>query len=107
MVDLAQEVKTLRADNATLRTQLATERAAREALRVAHESMLVRLTTELAILQRRVFGQKAERLRNDGAQQSFMDILKELGLFEVDPFWWTVGLRSLVLSSVRFFERVG
>lgn len=81
MVDLAQENKTLRADNATLRTQLETERAARETMRVAHEAMLVRLTTELVILQRRVFGQKAERLRNEGAQQSFMDILKELGLF--------------------------
>lgn len=86
-----------RADNATLRVQLATERAAREALLAAHEATLVRLTTELAILQRRIFGQKAERLHNEGAQRPFMDLLKELGLFKEGDV--QAGERAAALAS--------
>lgn len=82
MAGLLEENRHLKADNEKLRKELESERAAREALRVAHESLVVRLTTELSILQRRVFGQKAERLRNAEAQQSFLDILRELGLLK-------------------------
>jgi len=75
MADLIEENRKLKADNELLRKQL-------ETMRVAHESLVVRLTSELAILQRRVFGQKAERLRNAEAQQSFLDILLDLGLLK-------------------------
>lgn len=97
MVDLAQEITALRADNTALRAQLEMERAAREAMRVAHEFTLVRLTTELFILQKRVFGQKADRLRNEGAQQSFMDILTQLGLFKAGDA--QAGERAEALTS--------
>jgi len=82
MADLIEEIRKLKMDNELLRQQLESERAARETMRVAHESLVVRLTSELAILQRRVFGQKAERLRNAEAQQSFLDILRDLGLLK-------------------------
>lgn len=79
MDPLHDENQQLRADNQRLL-------AALETMRQRYEEQLVRLTTELAILRRRVFGQKAERLKNAHAQRSFDDILKELGLLQAgDP----------------------
>ena len=75
MRDLVEENAKLRMELDLLRQELAAER-------LSHEATLVRLTSELAVLQRRVFGQKAERLRNAEAQQSFVDILRELGLLK-------------------------
>lgn len=75
MTDLLAENQRLTAENELLRKQLEAERRTREEL-------VVRLTTELTILRRRVFGQKAERLRNKAAQLSFVDILRDLGLLK-------------------------
>lgn len=82
MYDLRAEIEKLKADNEHLEKELAAERSARETMRARYEELLVRLTTELAILQRRVFGQKAERLKNAQAQQSILDILQSLGLLK-------------------------
>lgn len=66
-------------ENGELRSANGELRSALDKMQQEHEAVVVRLTTELLALKRQLFGPKAERIRNADAQQSFLDILVELG----------------------------
>jgi transposase len=83
---LQREVEQLRAllvsahlENGELRSTNGELRATLEKAQQEHEAVVIRLTAELLTLKRQLFGPKAERIRNADAQQSFLDILVELG----------------------------
>ena len=90
---MIEPLQKLRAENEQLKTMLAartSERdgvtAERNSLQAAienilkeHEAMVIRLTTEILVLKRQLFGPKAERIKNAEAQQSLFDILKDMG----------------------------
>jgi transposase len=76
---LRKENEWLKSSLATLASRAAGAESALEKLRQEHESVVVRLTTELMVLKRQLFGPKAERLRHADAQQSFFGILEDLG----------------------------
>lgn len=72
LVSARLENKALQSENGELRAVLG--RVQQE-----HEAVVIRLAAEILALKRQLFGPKAERIRNADAQQSFLDILVELG----------------------------
>jgi transposase len=83
---VSEPLQRLREENEQLRALLAartsernTLQAAIESIRTEHEAMVIRLTTEILVLKRQLFGPKAERIKNAEAQQSLFDILKDMG----------------------------
>jgi transposase len=79
-------LRQLREENERLKALLASSqleagglRASLEQLQREHESVVIRLTTEIVTLKRQLFGPKAERIRNADAQQSLLDVLVDIG----------------------------
>ncbi len=66
-------------ENGELRSANGQLRVMMDMAQQEHEAVVIRLTTELLTLKRQLFGPKAERIRNADAQQSFLDILVDLG----------------------------
>ena len=58
--------------------------SARDAKIVDYELRVLTLAVEVNRLERQLFGQKAERVKNDEAQQSLFDVLKQLGRLPSD-----------------------
>jgi hypothetical protein len=81
--DENEQLKALLAALTSERDGLAAKRdelqATIESMRTAHEEMVIRLSTEVLVLKRQLFGPKAERIRNAEAQQSLFDVLKDMG----------------------------
>jgi transposase len=86
---MVEPIGALQAETEQLKKLLASVRLENGELRATlgkiqqeHEAVVIRLTAELLALKRQLFGPKAERIRNADAQQSFLDILVELGRLE-------------------------
>lgn len=66
-------IEALRKENSELKSLI-------DKMRVEHEATVVRLTAEILALKQRMFGPKAEKVKNAASQQALFDTLAELGL---------------------------
>lgn len=76
---LKELLASARLESGALRSENVGLRSALERIQQEHETLVLRLTTELLALKQQMFGPKAEKVRNAGAQQSFLDLLVDLG----------------------------
>ena len=72
----------LQAENDELKRKNTALLALMEKMRADHEATVVRLTAEIMAFKQRMFGPKAEKVRNASSQQALFDTLNELGLLQ-------------------------
>lgn len=70
----------LRRENDELKSKVDARDALIVRLRSEHEATVIRLTAEILALKQRMFGPKAEKVKNAASQQALFDTLEALGL---------------------------